>query len=440
MTITRKLTALLAMLGLLFTLHAPMVATAATPVSAAQPQTEELTYFGRAMLAEMKNGEALCYAYDKLVLGCESVSDYIDISHRTHRINADEASLVWEAVTNDRPEYFWLSDGMSMWGSGSLVTAFAPYVYDDIVAERAQLNARVAELTVGLEGKSDYEKSLILHDRVCNAVTYRSSSYDQNVIGSLLQGQAVCAGYARGYQLLLQSIGISAYVVTGQSKGQSHAWNLVQLDGEAYYTDVTWDDQNDTGNYIYYAYLNLTYDRMNEDHTIEYFADYLPRTTATAANYHTIHDTAMALPDAEKMAALYETGEPIRLYMDGDQNAFFDALSDALGDTVDLVACPYSGYSCSTSYLGREIIIELTVTNPHSYSGNTCQNCGHIKEDATLLGDVDNNGKINNRDLGLLQKHLNDWELTIHFAAADMDGNGKINNRDLGLLLRTINQ
>ena len=59
-----------------------------------------------------------------------------------------------------------------------------------------------------------------------------------------------------------------------------------------------------------------------------------------------------------------------------------------------------------------------------------------------LLGDVDGNGKLNNRDLGLMQLYLNGYDLTdktFVAEAADMDGNGKLNNRDLGMLQRVLN-
>ena len=60
-----------------------------------------------------------------------------------------------------------------------------------------------------------------------------------------------------------------------------------------------------------------------------------------------------------------------------------------------------------------------------------------------VYGDADGNGKVNNRDLGLLQLYLNDGDLTdkaFVLAACDLDGNGKINNRDLGLLQKQLNQ
>ena len=56
-----------------------------------------------------------------------------------------------------------------------------------------------------------------------------------------------------------------------------------------------------------------------------------------------------------------------------------------------------------------------------------------------VYGDADGNGKINNRDLGLLQKYLNDDDVDINLEAMDVDDNGKINNRDLGLLQKYLN-
>ena len=62
---------------------------------------------------------------------------------------------------------------------------------------------------------------------------------------------------------------------------------------------------------------------------------------------------------------------------------------------------------------------------------------------AFVPGDVDGNGKVNNRDLGLLLLSLNSGDLsdkTFIEAAADLDGNGRLNNRDLGLLQQLLNQ
>ena len=54
-------------------------------------------------------------------------------------------------------------------------------------------------------------------------------------------------------------------------------------------------------------------------------------------------------------------------------------------------------------------------------------------------GDTDGDGKVNVRDLGLLQQHLNGWDVDIHTSACDVNGDGKANVRDLGLLQQHLN-
>ena len=56
-----------------------------------------------------------------------------------------------------------------------------------------------------------------------------------------------------------------------------------------------------------------------------------------------------------------------------------------------------------------------------------------------MVGDVNGDGRVNNRDLGILQRYLNEWEIDIDAIATDMNGDGNVNNRDLGLLQQLLN-
>jgi len=56
--------------------------------------------------------------------------------------------------------------------------------------------------------------------------------------GTLLNGKAVCSGYASAFQLLMATAGIPCKYVYNDE----HAWNLVQIDDSWYHIDVTWDD------------------------------------------------------------------------------------------------------------------------------------------------------------------------------------------------------
>ena len=56
---------------------------------------------------------------------------------------------------------------------------------------------------------------------------------------------------------------------------------------------------------------------------------------------------------------------------------------------------------------------------------------------ASMAGDVNGDGKLNNRDLGLLQQALGDWDVTV-VGNADVNGDGRVNNRDLGYLQQVL--
>lgn len=51
-----------------------------------------------------------------------------------------------------------------------------------------------------------------------------------------------------------------------------------------------------------------------------------------------------------------------------------------------------------------------------------------------LYGDLNGDGRINNRDLGLLLQYSADWDVTLDLEAADVTHDGRVNNRDVGLL------
>ena len=57
-----------------------------------------------------------------------------------------------------------------------------------------------------------------------------------------------------------------------------------------------------------------------------------------------------------------------------------------------------------------------------------------------IPGDLNDDGIVNNKDLGLLQRYINRWDVDINLAAANVNGDTVINNKDLGLLQRYINR
>ena len=50
-----------------------------------------------------------------------------------------------------------------------------------------------------------------------------------------------------------------------------------------------------------------------------------------------------------------------------------------------------------------------------------------------IPGDVNADGRVNNKDLGLLQQYLSGWDVRVDEKAGDVNDDGRVNNKDLGL-------
>ena len=107
--------------------------------------------------------------------------------------------------------------------------------------------------TKALNGKSDYEKALYVHDALVNSLKYDSSINSHNIYGALVEKTAVCEGYAKAFKYILDDLNIECILVSGTAtnssgKTESHMWNYIKLDGKWYGVDVTWDDPIVVGN------------------------------------------------------------------------------------------------------------------------------------------------------------------------------------------------
>ncbi|WPX08904.1 S-layer homology domain-containing protein [Anaerocellum danielii] len=184
-------------------------------------------------------------------------------------------------------------------GSAEDVMMFIiPYIYEkqERIARRQAVLQKAQEIvqTVIDQTYNDYDKVLALHDYLVLNTRYDMESYlnqsgpfdIHTAYGALINGLAVCDGYAKAMYVLLNTTGIETIVVYGQAGDVAskigHAWNMVKLDGDWYHLDATWDDRDSLGGVqIDYSYFNVTDDDISSDHWWE--RNLYP--TCTAANY-----------------------------------------------------------------------------------------------------------------------------------------------------------
>ena len=213
-------------------------AAALSPVLTAAGASPE--YYGRDALSRLQNSTALLYAYDRIAAGVESSKTDISVYNGTDRITDTEIKTVFDAYRRDYPEHFWIGNNYSYsydLGTGNVIDVTPNYIMSGSALEKAKtdFSAAVSEMVRGISGSmSEYDREKLLHDRVAETVVYDgSAAYAHSAYGALVQGKAVCEGYAKAFQVVLRRAGIQSFLITGSSVNPStgtsegHAWNAV---------------------------------------------------------------------------------------------------------------------------------------------------------------------------------------------------------------------
>ena len=113
----------------------------------------------------------------------------------------------------------------------------------------AAVDAVLAELD--LWNATNYEKIKGVYDWITENVNYDFDhldddeyNLDHSTYAAVVQKLAVCQGYATLFYRMMLELGVdNRYIsgVAGYVEPESHAWNIVYLDGKYYNVDATWD-------------------------------------------------------------------------------------------------------------------------------------------------------------------------------------------------------
>ena len=137
------------------------------------------------------------------------------------------------------------------------------------------LQGKAAQIVSECQVTGDtWQTAVNLHDWLIMHAHYDKNYEYYGADGVLMRGYGVCDSYSKAYVLLCQAAGIPVSRVTGVANGGNHAWNAIQLAGEWYLVDATWDDptggenegQAISGNERH-DYFCLNDELMSLDHT-----------------------------------------------------------------------------------------------------------------------------------------------------------------------------
>lgn len=246
------------------------------------------------------------YAYHSLNPLTQKVYDEIyetvmDFEDTVELSTTDENVLeqAYYAVMADHGGIFWV-EGYSYteYTRNSMTTRmeFHPqYSMDESTRNsyQHQVDRKVEDILRGISATaSDYEKAKYVYETLASTVTYQEGSQNnQNILSVFINGVTVCQGYASAAQYLLSQLGVTCTIVIGTASGGPHAWNLVCLDGNYYYMDVTWGSSSyhmgaSGKGYVDFSYFAVTSQELFQTHApTQYYP--LPVCDHTEDSYYT---------------------------------------------------------------------------------------------------------------------------------------------------------
>ena len=282
---------------------------------------------------------------------------------------------VYGCVYMQEPQLFWLT-------SKKVVRGKLWYWETDpelIASMQKEIDAKAAQVLAQAEGKDTFGKLKVFHDFITlNNNFVKEGGFNQTIYGGFVNGAIQCDGYAKTMQYLCDMSGIESMIIVGTNEANdTHAWNVVKVDGDWYNIDCTWDDpilsEVDETNVRYRYFLvpdewihNKSHFNINKKVSgtqLTYFTP--PACTATKMNYFNVtnqvySDTASA--DAALKEKLKSTASnkmraaEIRV----SDKSVYDAITANLKDYASWIKSENSSVSSVASNCDpNTLVIEL---------------------------------------------------------------------------------
>lgn len=240
--------------------------------------------------------------YKTIYNGLTAFAPGIHISTLTG-LGIDPVKILY-AVDMDNPHLFYVDFRHIPGHITALEKVLQPsYLYtpQETKQMQAKIQTILQKILSKVNGSTDYERELSLHDILVRNVLYDHvaannldayANRSNTILGVLFYKSAVCEGIAKTTKLLLNALNIKCVVVTGKASRPddpapgdvSHAWNLVKIGDRPSWLDVTWDVNLSGKSCIRHDYFNLSDAQIARDHVAD---GVFPPCPATDMDYYT---------------------------------------------------------------------------------------------------------------------------------------------------------
>lgn len=288
----------------------------------------------------------------------------------------DVADKAFQCLLSDHPEIFWTSAyelTMYRFSGMNFECVFRPdyaMTAKEVEQYQKKIEAYAQNCLAGIpETADEYEKAKYLYEYVIVNTEYdKKSKNNQNICSVFIDRASVCMGYAKAYQFLLQQLGIEAAVIAGKSGSESHAWNLVKLEGDYYYVDPTWGDPEFhetsaiSASYVDYNFFGMTTKQLLLTHSLKN-AFVVPECSHTKCNYFVREGLYLSAFDEQKVNLMLERHLPNHTYISicCKDSSVYKQLFDYLITNSNIYEFLKQNY---INYAENEVYHTLTIFHP----------------------------------------------------------------------------
>ena len=202
---------------------------------------------------------------------------------------------------------------------------------------------------------TDFEKAVWFNDWLVENCRYDFSYSYCASEGALARGLGTCEAYHRAYVMLLNSVGIA----TDRISGDGHVWTGVQLDGNWYHIDTTWDDAGYEDNSVdlQHLYFGLNDELMNQIHSSV--------TSSNGISAHSLEDNYfIKTGKIKKWSDQYVN--TIRKHLNNGENTFDITINDSMIDSYKQIIYYLVAYQLSnTDWSGEKLMVTYSQNMLH---------------------------------------------------------------------------
>lgn len=301
-------------------------------------------------------------------------------------ITNEQVENAYNHYRDDYPQHFWLGTASYRSVGENIISltisnnAFGSDAESIRKREKEMLQKAQAILSKVDGSMKPIEREHIIHDSLVNSIKYDTTLKEKNahsLYGALVEGDAVCEGYSKAFQYLMREAGVQCIVVKGGFNGDSHEWNMVEIDGKFYHIDVTADDpisNNKRENLLKFDYFNLTESEIKRDHIISGNVYSIPKADNSKYNFFNYYGLK-----AKKLDTASFAKSMVFSVNNGYSYAHILLENVSMDDAMDYVVPNYKNIvDAANKTLGyKKIVMGKTI----SYSQNTRKNILSIKLD-----------------------------------------------------------